>query len=461
MNSSILWKKFRRILAFALVAALFGNTVPQTLLEVRAAESVSIADAEVSFAADSVVQNGIATYTGSAIEPAVVVTYNGTTLTEGTDYTVSYTDNTEVSTDGNSAQVVVQGTANEESEEGYYGQRTLQFEIVEASDNNSETIELTEETVTLTFVDGIGTVEEDGNKYSVYAYTGESVEILSDVTYNGTELEKDKDYTVSYDGNGEASSGADATVTITGSDKYSGTITKKFGIRKQLSKDNTEITVDDTGIVYDGTDKTPSVTVKFGDAELTEGTDYTLSYSGNKDAGTATVTVSGVGSYYGSADTTFTIQQKDISNESFSIVSKEYTGNTISVDDLKVMLGEEEFTSCTISYDGEIKDVSVYYVTITGTGNYTGSKTIEFKVTKSSNISAECVSVEGAFKCTDTENSNKYYYKTYGDVTITGQIIETDDEEDSITYTIKGCDTEGCSYDEGEKRLPYHRTVEL
>ncbi len=48
-------------------------------------------------------------YTGSAIEPDPVVTFNGKTLKKGTDYNVTYDNNTEV---GSSALVIVSGIGN-------------------------------------------------------------------------------------------------------------------------------------------------------------------------------------------------------------------------------------------------------------------------------------------------------------------------------------------------------------
>ncbi|MCC8082035.1 MAG: hypothetical protein LIO80_08545 [Lachnospiraceae bacterium] len=56
-----------------------------------------------------------------------------------------------------------------------------------------------------------------------------------------------------------------------------------------------------TSYTYDGEEKTPAVTVINSDGNtLTLGTDYTVSYSNNTNAGTATVTVTGIGDYFGS-----------------------------------------------------------------------------------------------------------------------------------------------------------------
>jgi len=59
---------------------------------------------------------------------------------------------------------------------------------------------------------------------------------------------------------------------------------------------------------YTGSSIQPVVTVKDGTKTLTLNTDYTVSYTNNTQAGTATVTINGVGSYIGSSvSTTFAI----------------------------------------------------------------------------------------------------------------------------------------------------------
>ena len=75
---------------------------------------------------------------------------------------------------------------------------------------------------------------------------------------------------------------------------------------KDLSK--CTATLNTTSYVYDGKAKTPSVTVKDGQKTLTNGTDYTVSYSSNVNAGTATVTITGKGNYKNSKSLTFKIE---------------------------------------------------------------------------------------------------------------------------------------------------------
>ncbi len=65
-------------------------------------------------------------YTGSAIEPKIVVATIKTELVEGTDYTVSYANNTNVDTKGNPAQVIVTYMGE------YEGEKTLDFYIIPA-----------------------------------------------------------------------------------------------------------------------------------------------------------------------------------------------------------------------------------------------------------------------------------------------------------------------------------------
>jgi hypothetical protein len=58
---------------------------------------------------------------------------------------------------------------------------------------------------------------------------------------------------------------------------------------------------------YTGEALTPAVTVRFGSQVLTEGVDYTLSYADNVEAGTAKVTVTGMGRFTGELSGTFVI----------------------------------------------------------------------------------------------------------------------------------------------------------
>ena len=60
---------------------------------------------------------------------------------------------------------------------------------------------------------------------------------------------------------------------------------------------------------YTGKKLTPVPTVKLGSVTLKKGTDYSVTYSNNVNAGTATITVTGKGNYKGTATGTFTINK--------------------------------------------------------------------------------------------------------------------------------------------------------
>ena len=78
---------------------------------------------------------------------------------------------------------------------------------------------------------------------------------------------------------------------------------------------------------YDGTAQEPHPIVKYGDKVLTEGTHYTLSWSNNINAGTATCTVTGKdGSIFkNSQDKNFTINKKVLTAEQFKYATTSKT----------------------------------------------------------------------------------------------------------------------------------------
>ena len=61
---------------------------------------------------------------------------------------------------------------------------------------------------------------------------------------------------------------------------------------------------------YTGDEITPEPTVRYNGKVLTKNSQFTYSYTDNVNAGTATVTITGVGNYQSSASTTFTIEKQ-------------------------------------------------------------------------------------------------------------------------------------------------------
>ena len=136
---------------------------------------------------------------------------------------------------------------------------------------------------------------------STYAYDGKTKTPSVTVKVNGKTLKKDTDYTVSYSNNTKVGT---ATVKITGKGNYTGSVSKTYSIKNNFKK----ATV--SGISnksYTGKNITQSITVKYNGKTLKNGTDYTVSYSSNKSIGTATVKITGKGSYTGTITKTFKI----------------------------------------------------------------------------------------------------------------------------------------------------------
>jgi len=136
---------------------------------------------------------------------------------------------------------------------------------------------------------------------STYAYDGKAKTPSVTVKVGEKTLKKDTDYTVSYSNNTKVGT---AMVTITGKGNYTGSVSKTYSIKNNFKK----ATV--SGISnksYTGKNITQSITVKYNGKTLKNGTDYTVSYSSNKNIGTATVKIAGKGSYTGTVTKTFKI----------------------------------------------------------------------------------------------------------------------------------------------------------
>lgn len=287
-------------------------------------------------------------YDGSKKKPSATVRSGNKTLTSGTDFTVSYSNNVNVGT----ASAVITGKGN------YSGSITKEF-IITPADFSKLTASL-----------AAGTFSYDS--------TEKKPEVT--VKSGSKQLTAGTDFTVSYTDNINVGT---AKAVITGKGNYSGTITKSFKITQaDLSKFTASLSAD--SFIYDGAEKKPVVTVKSDNAQLTADTDFTVSYSSNINAGTATVTITGKGNYSGSIKKQFTITPADFSGFSaeLSADTVTYTGSaqkpgaTVKSGD-KVLVSGTDFT---VSYSNNT-NAGTAKATIKGKGNYSGTITKEFTIT--------------------------------------------------------------------------------
>ena len=173
------------------------------------------------------------------------------------------------------------------------------------------------------------------------------------------------------------------TVTYT-SDTYSG---GPNGV--SITVNPRAITADMIGDIpaqeYTGNDIKPTPEVKDGTTKLTNGTDFTYSYSSNRDAGTARLTITGEGNYTGTAYKDFDISKKSINGATIVLDDKSlsYTGSeqTVSINSVKL-----EGWMNTITYEvvsgNKATDAGEITLTIEGKGNYTGTATTTWEITR-------------------------------------------------------------------------------
>ncbi len=221
----------------------------------------------------------------------------------------------------------------------------------------------------------------------------------STFTYSGAELKpaitvKDgettipaEEYTVAYDNNTNVGK---ATVTITdkanGNYTVSGTTT--FTITPKTVTTPT-IVLAETSVAYDGTAKEPAVTaVKDGETTI-PAEEYTVSYSNNTNAGTATVTIADKdgGNYAVSGTKTFTIAPKTITSPVVTLAKTSFTYSgtaqepAVTVKDGETAIPTSEYT---VTYSGN-KNVGTATATVTDKdgGNYTfEGSSASFTITK-------------------------------------------------------------------------------
>ena len=224
-----------------------------------------------------------------------------------------------------------------------------------------------------------------------YFYTNSPITPEVSVTWNGTPLTKDTDYTVDYTDNTNA---GEATVTVSGKGNYTGTKTENFTIAPAQLNDAT-VKVNGT-YTYTGQAQTPAA----GDVVVTLGgktvpsDQYTIGASNNINAGQATVTVTAKagGNYTGSASGKFTIALASLNDAKVEVSGGPFTYDGTSKDptvtvtlDSKTLSASTDYT---LSYsnsnggDGNLTNAGTVTVTATGKGNYTATATGTFTINK-------------------------------------------------------------------------------
>ncbi len=302
------------------------------------------------------------TYNGEEQTPKIVVTVPGssTPLVEKKDYTLSYENNINASTDTAKAKVMVTGIGD------YSGTVEKTFEIkkaplkitvtnreIQAGDSIPTEYEYkteglkADDTVTSLSFRTVERSETAGTEYDIVPYdakignTGEDNYEITYVKGTLTIQEKPVDtYDITFDMQGHGTAlvyenipagntiKKPANPSVTGyhfegwyKDKEcniawnfdTDTVTENLTLyakwTQMIQEENVSLV--GTDFTYNGNAQTPEVVVKVSDNSepLVKNTDYDLSYKDNKNAGTATVTVTGKGDYSGTVEKTFKIEK--------------------------------------------------------------------------------------------------------------------------------------------------------
>ena len=345
-------------------------------------KSFEIAKADISSATISDIDSPVG-YTGTAYEPEVTVTFNGTELALDTDYTVAYTNNVSAG----EATVTITGT-------GAYFKGSVEKHF----------------TITAADLSGCTFAPIADVTYNTKAHTPEVT-----VAISGRTLEADKDYTVSYASNVNAGT---ATVTVTGKGNFTGSANTTFTIAKAdlnlsvytISSLCTETEVKTSTLpsnffLADETETGFSIalTAAGGDAIFTQEPavvdgENMITYQLNGGTGEATfnVTVTPVSSNYKAGTYDLKIQAYDKTNVSNRIVfesgSAVYTGSGIKYEKatiaghssgMRYTYAPDVATGATLDAAGLPLTVGTYTVTATySDASSYGYKTATFTITK-------------------------------------------------------------------------------
>ena len=133
---------------------------------------------------------------------------------------------------------------------------------------------------------------------------------------------------------------------------------------------------------YEGKAIKGNETVKDGKEVLDSGKDYKASYQNNKNLGKATITIKGIGNYKGTKKVSYTIVKRSVRSVTCHYKkTKSYTGRwvkpnvTLKVGKVKLKKNRDY----TLVYRNNLQ-IGKASVVIRGMGNFTGKKTITFKI---------------------------------------------------------------------------------
>ncbi len=379
----------------------------------------SIGDADVSLSENSFV------YDGKAKTPALTVTYDGEVLTEGTDYTTMYYLNV----NAGDARIVISGRKY------YEGEKTVSFRIEPAA-------------VAVTGV------ELSAAKLSLEK--GESAELSATVS-PADAAEKAVRFSSSNEKVASVKNGKVTAVapgraiieatTVDGGKTASCTVTVTGNLA------DASVSLSGDAFIYDGTAQTPAVTVTYDGKTLKSGTDYTVAYSSNINAGRATAKISGKGYYTGAKAVSFEIgkasQTLKISEPANKARVSVGTKLNIKADGAQGGLTYKSGSTgiATVNQNGVVSARKVGTVKITvsaaATDNYkAASKALTLRVTPAKTSSLTVTNTAKGVRLAWKKVAGATGYYVYRN----GKQVKKITKAAAVTYTDTGAKTNGTKY---------------
>ncbi len=405
-----------------LVYSYSSDSIENTVsveLDVTKTEKLNVSDVS-----NATVEIGDVYYTGAGVVPEIKVSLDDKTLVEGTDYSVSFSDNVSVG----QATALISGIGD------YSGEKSVNFAI-----------KLQKPTVTgFTLDDGVAEITFGGNvpegssyilRYSKNADMSDYIEVSSESN------------TVKTDKLDESSSYYYTAQVVCGDEKSEFSDVAELTTISLIASAETK----DNDTEYTGKAIEPEITVKDEDDEiLEEGEDYTVEFENNTSIGRARAVVEGMGNYSGEAVASFTISPSvpnvvSIDNSAagkltFKLSSDNPSGTKYIIEyskksnmsDAKTVVS----TSSTITVDA-VSLANCYYRVY---AQYTGSDKINYASDKTA---VSSVFVKGSLTGVILKDGESYSYtgsQIKPKVTVYGGVVLKEGTDYRVSYsTNKNC----------------------
>lgn len=380
-------------------------------------------------------------YTGKAIKPEVHVYDNTRLLTEKKDYTVAYKNNVNAGSAKGSAKpptITVTGRGNYQGKaEVYFTIRPLSIKddavlmdeymavaytgkekkpspslswngkrLSKNRDYTYPDVSYEKAGVYEVEVTGVGNYKDTRKmKFEIYSggvavsgltvtrvadqkYTGSVIKPPVTVKYKntilteGTEGGRTGNYWIKYE---NCKGPGNASIVIVGKGNYKGSKRINFRIlpTAKISQAGITLNVSPAGTPYTGEAIMPECTVNYAGTVLKKDTDYKIQYLNNTKAGTATVMLTGMGAFTGTAKKTFRILPCNISQITAQMESSyAYEKGGCKPKPVVTYGGRvlQEGTDYTLTYRNNNKLGNSASVTVKAKGNYTGQISKGFEI---------------------------------------------------------------------------------